>query len=271
MNSLADSRSSLSTEELPTMTSSVRSTGRLTAVTCSTLNSFPRNAHNTMTPTTSSNAAPSRHPTNRAIESLEQFLKTVWETEPPKHTHVRLYRGQTEVNPLLPSLFRPPNTVSKVRAIEPTLLSSFKNDSPYLLPSKPDNDWDWLSLAQHFRLPTRLLDWTANPLTALLFAVESNKPKSPTVYIYDGQKNQIVTAEERKELSPFEIDKTRIFQPSWHSVRVAMQAGWHTVHHIYAKHGMEFRPLQDMEFHEKRTVEISIDPSRASHICLGSA
>ena len=58
---------------------------------------------------------------------------------------------------------------------EPSLIGHFVSRAPsrsHRLCPDADDYFGWLFLAQHYGLPTRLLDWTENPLVAAYFAVQ---------------------------------------------------------------------------------------------------
>ena len=88
--------------------------------------------------------------------------------------------------------------------------------------------WEWLAVAQHHGAATRLLDWTANPLAALYFAVEDqNCGEDGAVWCYHHEGKSWMSEENR---DPFRIEDVTSFWPPHVTRRITVQAGCFTAH-----------------------------------------
>jgi len=94
------------------------------------------------------------------------------------------FRGQSDFShKLIPNIFRQGKSFGKIKYNEMGMYREF-----LLLRESQNkgelNSFEWLTLMQHYGLPTRLLDWTSNLLIALFFAIK-NKEVDGALFVLD--------------------------------------------------------------------------------------
>ncbi|MFH0911015.1 MAG: FRG domain-containing protein [Planctomycetota bacterium] len=199
-----------------------------------------------------------------SIESLHDFFKLVtynnWRGEPYPH----LFRGVNDIekHTLKPTVGRLPDidpvkfgtqshfgSPQMLLKREKEIFDWFKiYSAPYLgtTPYSGGNisDWELLALAQHHGLPTRLLDWTLDPFTALFFAVEKPSKRDGAVHLFlkkdlkqISSNGQVITADENSDetiqptkIDPLSISEDHVYIPTHFTQRVQVQEGVFTVH-----------------------------------------
>jgi hypothetical protein len=108
---------------------------------------------------------------NHSITSLAEYLDYIkklasnWSVA----TEYLWFRGHTDSSwKLTPKLHRD----EYKNANESEIRLEFESRALQLIQGRmPSDKWEWYFLMQHYGAPTRLLDWTDNPLLGLYFAV----------------------------------------------------------------------------------------------------
>ncbi len=175
----------------------------------------------------------SHRPGARIVQPLDR-LAIVLDSRADEVEPRTVFRGQADVSWMpAPKIDRPDfERFRQVRSLgrvdhERQLFDHFVKASRPHLETVPMNDWEALAIAQHYGLATRLLDWTANPLAALFFAVEEvQEPADSAVWVYS-HGGELAPG---SSVQPFAIAQVALFYPPHVAARIVVQRACFTAH-----------------------------------------
>src|SRR5439155_15759665 len=136
-----------------------------------------------------------------------------------------LFRGETDTgDPLKPTAGRVSREIGSarkkpyVKAHEIEALEQFKREVRPHLTHRPENDLEWLAIAQHHGMATRLLDWSESLLVAAFFAVVNAGARGKGGLIY--AVNDVHIASKDDAESPVEMEEVGLYRPPHITLRV---------------------------------------------------
>jgi len=180
--------------------------------------------------------------------------------------HKFLYRGQERDWPLEAKIFRLPLKNEFIFS-EKYIISEFKKrvQSPKYKEKIQLNSFcelDILSMANHYGLPTRLLDWTESSTYALWFCVKKIQEifdEYGIIWVLQYHESDVIS--NLMNYNPYEnIEVLKIFNPeNYNTDRITAQKGIFTLP-IYSKDKQQFIPLNAYTF-SKSLIKIKIPSS----------
>jgi len=170
------------------------------------------------------------------IKSVTEYLTHVKEFE-QQHIAQWFFRGvRKESYDLKPSLFRIDiqDTLTDWDDLEEYMLQLFQRESRPFLDREPKDDFEWMALAQHYGLPTRLLDWTTNPLIGLFFSIERyDRQEDSAVWCFGFPSTHNCHPESTRIDRRLTLEKEKfILFPNHISPRITNQSGCFTAHQL---------------------------------------
>jgi hypothetical protein len=175
-----------------------------------------------------------------------------------------VFRGQSKNDPLVPAIGREPFLLQGRDGydnwidFETDLLDQFRKHAYPYLGARSHSDWEWMFIARHYGLPTRLLDWTTNPLKGLFFAVSNFREDHQDGVFWAIETAGWMESMEGKERST--LRDMVLTYPSHIDGRIVAQDGCFTVFPLPPAR-KKFRPA-NKERLVRRSIKIRI-PARA--------